>query len=282
MLLLLDYRHCSKEEFTCGNGQCIPLTLRCDAYFDCFDETDELNCESCSPSAFHCDYIRCFPNKIVCDNYHDCTDGSDEQPCEKPDMRSCVHWWQSGYKESGTYILSDVISGKTMKVICGFDHISSANEVLTVFLNMDILEWNGKLAIYNTYINDKPIDLTMDVYFISDGKANCTQEVIQSCNPVLQTVSMFDDPDFQHSYSHCICLIVTLVISWKPDISSVEYCNTLKQLNDDEIEDLLLFKYQYTTLHRTLVWKNTSVNYENIQLNIGNVTCIEGLCQRNR
>ncbi|XP_047106364.1 G-protein coupled receptor GRL101-like [Schistocerca piceifrons] len=35
---------CSVKEFTCANGQCIPLEQVCDLSFDCWDKTDEMNC----------------------------------------------------------------------------------------------------------------------------------------------------------------------------------------------------------------------------------------------
>lgn len=35
---------CNAEEFTCGNGKCIPLSLKCDRNYDCEDQSDERNC----------------------------------------------------------------------------------------------------------------------------------------------------------------------------------------------------------------------------------------------
>ena len=38
---------CSSEQFTCGNGQCIPLERRCDRRRDCRDGSDEDSCRMC-------------------------------------------------------------------------------------------------------------------------------------------------------------------------------------------------------------------------------------------
>ena len=35
---------CGSEEFSCGNGSCLPLKHRCDAVHDCDDLLDELDC----------------------------------------------------------------------------------------------------------------------------------------------------------------------------------------------------------------------------------------------
>ncbi|XP_012146634.1 modular serine protease-like isoform X2 [Megachile rotundata] len=36
--------YCRKNEFRCGNGECLPSTVRCDNKFDCRDSSDELDC----------------------------------------------------------------------------------------------------------------------------------------------------------------------------------------------------------------------------------------------
>ncbi|XP_076045647.1 uncharacterized protein LOC143027884 [Oratosquilla oratoria] len=36
---------CNKLQFTCNYGDCIPLTSRCDAKYDCHDHSDERNCQ---------------------------------------------------------------------------------------------------------------------------------------------------------------------------------------------------------------------------------------------
>ena len=41
----IDYRACdSSNEFQCDIQRCLPLTQKCDGYYNCDDRTDELNC----------------------------------------------------------------------------------------------------------------------------------------------------------------------------------------------------------------------------------------------
>ena len=35
---------CAENEFTCKNGQCLPMVRRCNQIVDCEDKTDEDNC----------------------------------------------------------------------------------------------------------------------------------------------------------------------------------------------------------------------------------------------
>ncbi len=46
MLLLfwLGLRDCKEWEYTCGNGQCVPVSYFCDGYDDCGDDSDEASC----------------------------------------------------------------------------------------------------------------------------------------------------------------------------------------------------------------------------------------------
>ncbi|XP_013794618.1 uncharacterized protein LOC106478607 [Limulus polyphemus] len=71
---------CSKQEFHCGNWtSCIKLSQRCDGNYDCWDGTDEINCFSaCSSTEFTCMNGQCIPTNQVCDSYNDCDDQSDE------------------------------------------------------------------------------------------------------------------------------------------------------------------------------------------------------------
>ena len=35
---------CSTSQFTCNNGNCVPLIRKCDSYDDCRDNSDEFGC----------------------------------------------------------------------------------------------------------------------------------------------------------------------------------------------------------------------------------------------
>ena len=41
---------CTDEEFTCNNGHCISMTLRCDGTADCKDRSDEKHCTLIAPN----------------------------------------------------------------------------------------------------------------------------------------------------------------------------------------------------------------------------------------
>jgi len=42
-----DEKTCSSDEFTCGDGTCIPLSQRCDwTEYHCPDGTDEFDCRT--------------------------------------------------------------------------------------------------------------------------------------------------------------------------------------------------------------------------------------------
>ena len=43
---VLKLTGCSKEEFTCDNGSCVPMSSRCDGKSDCSDEADEAECKA--------------------------------------------------------------------------------------------------------------------------------------------------------------------------------------------------------------------------------------------
>ncbi|XP_033107798.1 low-density lipoprotein receptor-related protein 2-like isoform X2 [Anneissia japonica] len=76
---------CSRGEFQCDNGICIPLAWKCDHNNDCGDGSDEGNfCgyRICYASEFTCGNGRCIDPNLRCNGYDDCRDNSDEVNCE--------------------------------------------------------------------------------------------------------------------------------------------------------------------------------------------------------
>ena len=44
-VLELQLSNCDKDQFTCGDGTCVPLAKRCDKQQDCEDLSDEKKCQ---------------------------------------------------------------------------------------------------------------------------------------------------------------------------------------------------------------------------------------------
>ncbi|XP_077864669.1 LOW QUALITY PROTEIN: uncharacterized protein LOC102803184 [Saccoglossus kowalevskii] len=75
---------CSNTSYTCANGRCISMTFYCDFKNDCGDNSDELNCvlRNCTDTEFECLNGECIEIQLRCDFVIHCTDGSDEINCE--------------------------------------------------------------------------------------------------------------------------------------------------------------------------------------------------------
>ncbi|XP_065349473.1 basement membrane-specific heparan sulfate proteoglycan core protein isoform X6 [Cloeon dipterum] len=85
---------CRIDEATCGNGQCIPKFKVCDAYRDCTDGSDEVQCgqNGCEPNEFRCRNKKCKLKVWRCDGDDDCGDNSDEENCkENPPGSPCKY-----------------------------------------------------------------------------------------------------------------------------------------------------------------------------------------------
>ncbi|XDV53810.1 hypothetical protein PO909_022227, partial [Leuciscus waleckii] len=75
------YGDCSRSQWQCDDGVCVPHRWRCDAVSDCQDGSDEMDC-LCQAGDFDCaDGSGCVPGSAVCDGRPQCPDASDEWDC---------------------------------------------------------------------------------------------------------------------------------------------------------------------------------------------------------
>ena len=65
-------------DFRCSSGETIPGIWECDAWIDCPDGSDEINCDTPNQT---CDDGQVVPAAGWCDGFPQCTDGSDETAC---------------------------------------------------------------------------------------------------------------------------------------------------------------------------------------------------------
>ncbi|XP_035738316.1 uncharacterized protein LOC118448751 isoform X2 [Vespa mandarinia] len=74
--------YCLNDEWTCVNTLCIPMEKRCDGHMNCYDHSDEYNCDCNSETHFQCgNDTSCLPLERRCDGRIDCWDASDEINC---------------------------------------------------------------------------------------------------------------------------------------------------------------------------------------------------------
>ncbi|XP_042298903.1 transmembrane protease serine 7-like [Sceloporus undulatus] len=83
--LLVEYglydisQPCPLGSFECHTGLCIQRYRRCDGINDCYDESDELFCDTSKQNCSTSFLMQ--HHSIFCDGINDCEDGQDEQHC---------------------------------------------------------------------------------------------------------------------------------------------------------------------------------------------------------
>ncbi|XP_034472972.1 uncharacterized protein LOC117780524 isoform X2 [Drosophila innubila] len=76
--------YCYGNEFQCHDGSCIPQTWQCDNIKDCVGGEDEdEQCLVCEHEEFRCrSNEKCIAENLRCDLNYDCFDASDEEDCD--------------------------------------------------------------------------------------------------------------------------------------------------------------------------------------------------------
>ena len=67
------------DEFSCGGGQCIPMSWVCDGLIDCPSMRDEQLC--CPDRQFNCMNGQCLDPHLECNGEYDCRNRLDELNC---------------------------------------------------------------------------------------------------------------------------------------------------------------------------------------------------------
>ncbi|XP_036380683.1 ST14 transmembrane serine protease matriptase b [Megalops cyprinoides] len=83
---------CEDSQITCKNSLCKPKFWQCDGVNDCGDNTDEDNCGGCKSDEFTCRNERCISAKKACDGTDDCGDGTDELGCTRNSVLPCTEY----------------------------------------------------------------------------------------------------------------------------------------------------------------------------------------------
>ncbi|XP_061938474.1 uncharacterized protein LOC107994415 isoform X4 [Apis cerana] len=74
--------YCLDNEWACLNTLCIPLEKHCDGHMNCYDHSDEYNCDCDLQTHFQCgNETSCLPLERRCDGKIDCWDAADEINC---------------------------------------------------------------------------------------------------------------------------------------------------------------------------------------------------------
>ncbi|XP_072039208.1 membrane frizzled-related protein-like [Amphiura filiformis] len=110
--LLNEAVTCAEDEFVCHTGYgCLPQDLVCDNHPQCFDESDELGCDTCSIDRFNLTsddvinitspfYPEQYPINVFCTwFFYPLSNGSTQIKFKDFQIRQDLHWLKIGFSE---------------------------------------------------------------------------------------------------------------------------------------------------------------------------------------
>jgi hypothetical protein len=129
---------CNISEFRCTNGQCIPADNQCNAVYDCFDNSDEINC-----GLYITSWYSIIENLVFLNNgLYLCTSElwSIILIWFLKYVKSCIKWIFTGLKKIGQTKSKQVKENWEKQIYWRLCHF---RENLWHFLVKCILKWNS-------------------------------------------------------------------------------------------------------------------------------------------